>query len=130
MPTSSCDSKGFEIRTGLKELWSYFFAMCLQQDFQATCLYAHQLSALKGTGRLSTGKVHCRSSHLASAKHYGRVQSKKEGWCYRLFMDLIAAYVTVWHRGLTCKLLKLLSDKHMIRLIMKLVQNKSLTLPP
>ena len=45
-----------------------------------------------------------------------------------VFIDLTAAYDTVWHRGLTCKLLRLLSDKHMVRMIMELVQNRSFTL--
>ena len=45
-----------------------------------------------------------------------------------VFVDLTAAYDTVWHRGLTCKLLRLLSDKHMVRMIMELVQNRSFTL--
>ena len=45
-----------------------------------------------------------------------------------VFIDLTAAYDTVWHRGLTCKLLKLLPDKHMVRMIMKLVRNRSFTL--
>ena len=40
-----------------------------------------------------------------------------------VFIDLTAAYDTVWHRGLTCKLLRLISDKHMVKMIMKLVQN-------
>ena len=44
------------------------------------------------------------------------------------FIDLTAAYDTVWHRGLTCKLLRLLSDKHMVRMIMELVRNRSFTL--
>ena len=35
---------------------------------------------------------------------------------------------TVWHRGLTYKLLRILPDKHMIRMIIKLVQNRSFTL--
>ena len=42
-----------------------------------------------------------------------------------IFVNLTAAYDTVWHRGLICKLLRLLSDKHMIKLIMELVQNQS-----
>ena len=42
--------------------------------------------------------------------------------------DLIAAYDTVWHRGLTCKLLRLLLDKNMLTMIMKLVWNQSITL--
>ena len=38
-----------------------------------------------------------------------------------VFIDLTAAYDTVWYRGLTCKLLRLLPDKHMVRIIMELV---------
>ena len=45
-----------------------------------------------------------------------------------VFVDLTAAYDTVWHRGLTCKLLRLLLDKHMVRIIMELVRNRSFTL--
>ena len=45
-----------------------------------------------------------------------------------VFIDLTAAYVTVWHRGLTCKLLRLLPDKHMVKMIMELVRNRSFTL--
>ena len=45
-----------------------------------------------------------------------------------VFVDLTAAYDTAWHRGLTCKLLRLLPDKHMIKTIMELVRNQSFTL--
>ena len=45
-----------------------------------------------------------------------------------VFIDLTAAYDTVWHRGLTCKLLRLLLDKHMVKMIMELVRNRSFTL--
>ena len=45
-----------------------------------------------------------------------------------VFVNLTAAYDTVWHRGLTCKLLRLLPDKHMVKMIMELVQNQSFTL--
>ena len=45
-----------------------------------------------------------------------------------VFVDLTAAYDTVWHRGLTCKMLRLLPDKHMVRMIMELVRNQSFTL--
>ena len=38
-----------------------------------------------------------------------------------VFIDLTAAYDTVWHCGLTCKLLRLLPDKHMVKMIMELV---------
>ena len=40
-----------------------------------------------------------------------------------VFFNLTAAYDTVWHRGPTCKLLRLLPDKHMVRMIMELVRN-------
>ena len=45
-----------------------------------------------------------------------------------VFVNLTAAYDTVWHRGLTCKLLRLLPDKHMVKMIMELVRNRSFTL--
>ena len=38
-----------------------------------------------------------------------------------VFVDLTAACNTVWHRGLTCKLLMLLLNKHMVRMIIELV---------
>ena len=44
-----------------------------------------------------------------------------------VFVDLTAAYDTVWHRGLTCKLLRLLPEKHMVRMITELVRNRSFT---
>ena len=45
-----------------------------------------------------------------------------------MFVDLKAALDTVWHCDLTCKLFKLLPDKHMIQMILGLVQNSSFTL--
>ena len=42
-----------------------------------------------------------------------------------VFVNLTAAYDTVWHRGLTCKLLRLLSDKHMVRMIVELVRTEA-----
>ena len=41
------------------------------------------------------------------------------------FVDLTRTYGTVWHRSLTCKLLRLLPDKHMVRMILELIQNRS-----
>ena len=45
-----------------------------------------------------------------------------------VFVNLTAAYDTVWHRGLTCKLLRVLPDKHVVYMIMELVRNRSFTL--
>ena len=47
---------------------------------------------------------------------------------YAIFVNLTAAYDTIWHCGLTCKQLRLLPDKHMVRMIMELVRNQSVTL--
>ena len=45
-----------------------------------------------------------------------------------VFVDLTAAYDTVWHRGLTWKLLRFLPARHMVRMIMEMVGNRSFTL--
>ena len=45
-----------------------------------------------------------------------------------VFVNLTAAYDTLWHRGLTCKLLRLLLDKHKVKIIMELIRNRSFTL--
>ena len=45
-----------------------------------------------------------------------------------VFFNLTAAYDTGWHRGLTCKLLRLLPDKHNVKMIMDVVLNRSFTL--
>jgi len=44
-----------------------------------------------------------------------------------MFVDLTSAYDNVWHCGFTCKLLQLLSDRHMVRMIMEMVSNRSFT---
>ena len=44
-----------------------------------------------------------------------------------VLVNLTAAYDTVWHCGLTCMLLRLLLDKHMVQMIMELARNKSFT---
>jgi len=45
-----------------------------------------------------------------------------------VFVDVTAANDTVWHPGLTCKLLQLLPDRYMVHMIMEMVSNRSLTL--
>ena len=54
------------------------------------------------------------------------LEAKKKGSA--VFIDLTTAYDTIWHRGLTCKLLRLLPDKHMVKMIMELIRNRSFTL--
>jgi len=45
-----------------------------------------------------------------------------------VFVDLTAAYDTVWHCYLTCKLMQLLPIRHMVHMIMEMVGNRSFTL--
>jgi len=45
-----------------------------------------------------------------------------------VFVDLTAADDTIWHHSLTCKLLRLLPDRHMVHMIMQMVGNCSFTL--
>ena len=53
------------------------------------------------------------------------LEAKKAG---AVFVDLTAVCDTDWHHGLTCKLLRLLPDKHMVKMIMELVRNRSFNL--
>jgi len=47
-----------------------------------------------------------------------------------VLVNLTAAYDTVWHRALTCELLRLLpEDRHMIRIVIEMSGNRSFTLP-
>jgi len=82
------------------------------------CDPIHRSIAPVETGGLSTREVDRRSGHFANTRHQAGA----------MFVDLTAAYDTVWHRGLTCKLLRFLPDRHMVRIIMEMVGNRSLTL--
>ena len=42
-----------------------------------------------------------------------------------VFVNLTAAYDTVWHCGLPSKLLRLLPDKYMVRMMIELLRNRS-----
>ena len=47
-----------------------------------------------------------------------------------VFVNLTAAYDTIWHHSLNCKLLRLLPYKHMVRMIMELAETEVLLLLP
>ena len=42
-----------------------------------------------------------------------------------VFINLKAVYDTVWHSSHTCKLLRLIPDKYMVKMIMKLFRNQN-----
>ena len=48
--------------------------------------------------------------------------------CRAVFVDLSAAYDTVWHKGLTLKMLRLIPSKHMARFMQELITNRSFKL--
>ena len=73
-------------------------------------------------GRSRVDQVTLLTQHLEDS-----FEAKKKAGA--VLVDLMAAYDIVWqHRGLTCKLLHLLLDKHMIQMIMELVLNLSFIL--
>ncbi len=45
-----------------------------------------------------------------------------------IIVDLTAAYDTVWHQGLTLKLLRMFPDRHMVRFISNILANRSFVL--
>ena len=53
---------------------------------------------------------------------------KNRNKCGAVFVDLSAAYDTVWHRGLTLKMLQLIPNKRMVRCICELITNRSFKL--
>ena len=74
-------------------------------------------------GRSTVGKVTLLTQKIEDSFSANR----KAG---AVFVDLTAVYDTVWHRGLTSKLMRLLPDRHMVSLMMELVRNRSFTLAP
>ena len=48
--------------------------------------------------------------------------------CGAVFVDLSAAYDTVWHRGLALKMLQLIPNKHMVQFTRELITNRSFKL--
>ena len=81
---------------------------------------------LKEQARFQHGKSTIDQVVLLTQNIKGSFEAKKKAGA--VFVDLTAAYGTVWHHGLTCKLLRLVLDKHMVRTIMELVRNQSFTL--
>ena len=67
--------------------------------------------------------INRRPGHAATQDIEDSFSAKKKAG--DMFVDLTAAYDTVWHGGLTCKLRRLL---HMVHIIIEMVGNRSFTL--
>ena len=97
--------------------------MCPFQDLGETylCPYrSHFKSAASiGTSWVSRGRSTVNQVTLLTQDIEKSFSTKKKAGA--VFIDLTAAYDTVWHRSLTCKLLRLLPDRYMVSLIMELV---------
>ena len=124
------DPQTNETCRGPQELSPHLFALCSLQDPRETHLHpyrAHCRPASSSraswvpTGRSTVDQTVLLTQHIEDS-----FETKKKAGA--VFVDLTAAYDTVWHRGLTCKLLRLLPNKHMVQMIMELTRNRSFTL--
>ena len=112
---------------------------------RATVLYLCCVSPLKSSRDASTlvskqSSTHCsHKSRWASDRRSSvdqvnlLTQDIRDSFLAKMktgvvFGDLTAAYDNVWHRSLTCKLLRLPPDRHMVHMIMEMVGNRSFTI--
>ena len=61
-----------------------------------------------------------------NTRHGRQLSTQRESWgSVSFFLDLTAAYDTVWRRGLHLKLLRIIPDRHMVGFIMEMLSNRS-----
>jgi len=121
----------------------YIYSLCPLRNPREThlrsCRTDHYPISTEGTGVLSTRDVDRRTrdvdrTSLLTQDIDDSFSAKKAGavFVYQIDRDrlyLTAAYDSVWHRDLACKLLRLLSARHMVCMIMQeLVGNRSFTI--
>jgi len=115
---------------GPKELSSNISVVCPLQNPRETHLRSCQNNHRPTAPQEQAGFRHGRSAvdqvTLLTQDIEDSFSAKKKAGA--VFVDLTAAYDTVWHRGLTCKLLRLLPDRHMVHMIKEMVGNRSFTL--
>ena len=123
-----CDSQTNETCRGLQKLSLYLFALCPLQDprssrgsFTPVSSPLSREQAGFRQGRSTVDQTVLLTQHIEDP-----FETKKKAGA--VFIDPTAAYDTVCHRGLTCKLLRLLPDKHMVQMIMELIRYRSFTL--
>jgi len=128
--TNNCDPYARNAIRGPKELPSYISAVRPLQNPRETHLHSCRTITDPLLPRKQSGFRHGRSAidqvTLLTQDIEDSLSAKKKAGA--VFVDLTAAYDTVWHRGLTCKLLQLLPERHMVRMIMEMVSIHSFTL--
>ena len=115
--------------------------VCLAQKFSALCplqdsreAYLRRVEPLidplfpKEQAGFRRGKSTVDQVVLLTQNIEDSFEAKKKAGA--VFVDLTAAYDTVWHRGLTCKLLRLFPDKHIVRRLWRLSEIEVSPLPP
>ena len=126
----SRDPKANEARGGPKELSTDISALCPYKIFERLINARVKPLIDPLLPKEQAGFRHRKSTVdqvvLLTQNIEDSFEAKKKAGA--VFVNLRAAYDTVWHRGLTCKLLRLLPDKHMVKMIMELVRNQSFTL--
>ena len=115
----------------VEDLRSYrpIFLLCVPYKILERLIYARVKSLIdlllpREQAGFRCGKSIMNQVTLLTQSIENAFEAKKKASA--VFIDLTAD--TVWHRGLTCKLLRLLPDKHMVRMIMELIRNRSFTL--
>jgi len=91
-----------------------------------SCRNNHRPTAPTGAGGLPTREVARKPIHPVDQDVKDSLLAKKKAGA--VFINLTAAHDTLWYRGLTCKLLQLLPDRHMVHMIMEMVGNRSFPL--
>ena len=111
-----------------KELPSHLSALCPLQDPRTTDLQSFRTNSRPLASKGQAGFRHEKSTVDQVVLLTQNILLRQKKNAGAVFVDLTAAYDTVWHRGLTCKLLRLLPDKHMVQMIMELVWNRSFSI--
>ena len=118
----SRDPKAYEVRGEPKELLIDISSLCFQQNPQRF-IYAHVEPLLpKEHNEFWRGKSTVDQVVLVTQNIENFFEAKKKSGV--IFVNLTETYGTVWHCGLTCKLLRHLPYKQMARTIMEFVRNR------
>ena len=110
-----CDPKTRKARGGPKELSTNISLLCVPYKILERLIYARIEPLIdpllpKKQAEFRRGKSTVDQVVLLTQNIEDSFEAKKKAGA--VFIDLTAAYDTVWHRGLTYKLLRLLPDKH------------------
>ena len=105
--------------------FTLFFTVAYRIDVSLKSFPSHNIDLSKEQAGFRRGKSTMDQVILLTQNIDDSFEAKKSGV---VFVNLTTVYDTVWHRDLTCKLLRLLLDNHTVKIIMELAQNRRFTL--